>query len=260
MANDPNSPSADAGLSAPRTGNHTSGLCRPLPQESTRAALLARVADLEGRLATLPALEQAKGALMATYGISADAAFALLRFHSQNRNVKVRAIAAQLTTLMCAGPGSAEAIIRFDRLLDEVTRSLQPPPAPAGNGPAAGEGPASRRQLDAGNLDQVTLRAAAAAPPGIIIAGNAPGLPLVCANDAFTEITGYPTTKILGRNCRFLQGGGVDGRSLVGDGVGVNASEAGDRRGFDAEADLDLVHQDLDPAAEGFDHLCGGPG
>ena len=63
--------------------------------------MLAKVAALEGKLLTLPAIEQAKGALMVTYGITADAAFALLRFHSQNRNVKVRAIAAQLTALMC---------------------------------------------------------------------------------------------------------------------------------------------------------------
>jgi len=68
MANDPNSPPAGGAVSAQRTGNHTpgEGLFQPSPQNSTRAALLARVADLEGKLATLPALEQAKGALMAT--------------------------------------------------------------------------------------------------------------------------------------------------------------------------------------------------
>ena len=207
---------SSGGAVFPRAGNHPSGdgLCRPLPQEPTRAALLARVAALEGKLATLPAVEQAKGALMATYGLTADAAFALLQFHSQNRNVKVRAIAAQLTTLMCDSSSGAEAIIRFDRLLDEVTRPLQPPPglnAPSKRAPARAEGdPTSLPQVDPGGLDRVTLLAVAAAPPGITIAGNAPDLPLMYANDAFTEITGYPGTEILGRNCRFLQGAETD--------------------------------------------------
>jgi PAS domain S-box-containing protein len=169
---------------------------------------------LEGKLATLPALEQAKGALMATYGITADAAFALLQFHSQNRNVKVRAIAAELTTLMCDSSSGAEAIIRFDRLLDEVTRPLPPSPgltAPAHRAVVRAEGGAAALpQVDTGELDRVTLLAVAAAPPGITIAGNAPDLPLMYANDAFTEITGYPVPEILGRNCRFLQGAETD--------------------------------------------------
>jgi hypothetical protein len=94
-----------------------------LSREPTRAELLAQVAALEGKLASLPAIEQAKGALMVTYGITADAAFAVLRFHSQTRNVKVRAIAAQLPTLMCSTPSSAEAICRCPG-----DQSREPPP------------------------------------------------------------------------------------------------------------------------------------
>jgi len=41
-------------------------------------------------------IEQAKGALMLTFGLSADAAFALLTWHSQRSNRKVREIAADL--------------------------------------------------------------------------------------------------------------------------------------------------------------------
>ena len=41
-------------------------------------------------------IERAKGALMLTFGLSADAAFALLTWHSQRSNRKVRAIAADL--------------------------------------------------------------------------------------------------------------------------------------------------------------------
>ena len=93
---------------------------------TSRVELLARVAALESKLTTLPAIEQAKGALMAAYGITADAAFAQLRFHSQNRNVKVRAIAAQLITMLCDSP-SSKAITRVERFLGGVARRVQPP-------------------------------------------------------------------------------------------------------------------------------------
>lgn len=183
--------------------------------EPTRAELLVRVAYLENKLVTLPAIEQVKGALMVTYGLSADAAFNLLRFHSQNRNVKVRAIAGQLTTLMSTSSSSTEAIARFDRLLDEVAESLQSSVildererlAQAASASAA---VAAWPQIPAAELPAVMLRAVATAPPGITIVGNSLDMPLVYANDAFTEMTGYPVKEILGRNCRFLQGAGTD--------------------------------------------------
>ena len=34
--------------------------------------------------------------------------------------------------------------------------------------------------------------------------------PIVYCNDAFVKLTGYPREEILGRNCRFLQGGDTD--------------------------------------------------
>jgi PAS domain S-box-containing protein len=187
--------------------------------EPTRRDLLAQVAALQGRLASLAAIEQAKGALMVTYGITADAAFDLLRFHSQHRNVKIRVIAAQLTTLLSTSPTSTEAITRFDRLLDDVPRNPQIPARPTGpadarpdRGPrsAASEWPHGRR----GELPADALPAVAIPPPGITIAGNAPDLPLMYANDAFTDLTGYPVGDVLGRNCRFLQGPGTDPRAI----------------------------------------------
>ncbi len=42
-------------------------------------------------------IEQAKGMLMAVYGITADAAFELLRWRSQEANVKLRLLAEQIT-------------------------------------------------------------------------------------------------------------------------------------------------------------------
>ena len=100
------------------------------PAESTRDDLLAQLAVMQGKLATLAVIEQAKGALMVTYGLTADEAFELLRFHSQTRNVKLRAIAAQLTARLSSTPTSTRAITQFDRLIDDVTRSLQTPARP----------------------------------------------------------------------------------------------------------------------------------
>lgn len=191
------------------SGVDIAGILAPMPAaQPTRAELLARVAALEGKLLSLPAIEQAKGALMVTYGLSADAAFALLRFHSQQRNVKVRAIAAQLTALMSANESSSQATVQFDRLLDDVSRHLQI----TSGGNATGGRLADRSvagvtpEIDADEMSEVTLQAVATAPPGITIAGYGPDRPLIYANDAFTEMTGYREADVLGRNCRFLQG------------------------------------------------------
>jgi hypothetical protein len=48
------------------------------------------------------AIEQAKGALMLTYGITDDVAFRLLCGISQNHNVKVRDVAEELTSRMAS--------------------------------------------------------------------------------------------------------------------------------------------------------------
>jgi PAS domain S-box-containing protein len=51
-------------------------------------------------------IEQVKGVLCVVYRIDADAAFALLRWRSQETNVKLRALAEQLMTdFMCVGGG-----------------------------------------------------------------------------------------------------------------------------------------------------------
>jgi PAS domain S-box-containing protein len=215
--------SPDAGFDAsdfpaPVVVTDISELLGPVIGEPTRVELLARVTALEGKLATLPAIEQAKGALMATYGLTADAAFALLRFHSQHRNMKIRAIAAQLTTLMSTAVTGAEAIARFNRLLDQVSEDMSTavaPPTQTQNASVAGPDEVLAPVIAPEELPEVTLRAVAAAPPGITIVGNDPDLPVVYANDAFTEITGYPMGQVLGRNCRFLQGPDTDPRDVT---------------------------------------------
>lgn len=51
------------------------------------------------------AIDQAKGALMTIYGISADKAFELLTWQSQNANIKVRLLAEQLVRDLASGIG-----------------------------------------------------------------------------------------------------------------------------------------------------------
>jgi len=73
--------------------------------------------------ATAPVIEQAKGALMAVYGLTPDAAFDLLRWHSQNRNIKVRDLAAALTASLQSGAlASAANNLLLDELLNSVER------------------------------------------------------------------------------------------------------------------------------------------
>lgn len=55
--------------------------------------LRLQLAQLKEKLASQPVIEQAKGMLMQTYGLSADDAFDLLRMLSQNSNVRLRWIA-----------------------------------------------------------------------------------------------------------------------------------------------------------------------
>ncbi|GFG53969.1 antitermination regulator [Mycolicibacterium agri] len=64
------------------------------PSEETRAAIITEaVAEITENRATI---EQAKGILMLVYRIHADAAFDLLKWRSQETNVKLRALAEQL--------------------------------------------------------------------------------------------------------------------------------------------------------------------
>lgn len=57
------------------------------------------------------------------------------------------------------------------------------------------------------NVLHLRNRALEAAGNGIVIAdAKHPDTPLLYANPAFIEITGYPYSEIVGRNCRFLQG------------------------------------------------------
>jgi AmiR/NasT family two-component response regulator len=65
----------------------------------------SRYARLLARLATMPAIEQAKGILMAQTGCSPDQAFDMLRRASQRSNTPVRELAEQIVEKASASVG-----------------------------------------------------------------------------------------------------------------------------------------------------------
>jgi PAS domain S-box-containing protein len=169
-----------------------------------------------------PTIEQAKGIVMASFDLTDEQAFNLLRLHSSYSNVKLRDVAA--------------AVVQG--IADPVLAALPPRPRVAGVLAAlAGDRlpvlPVPRGGLSAPDLDRAAqsvskgiasadlprtlVRAIAGAGLSITIADFlAPDHPLVYANDAFAKLTGYPADDIVGSNCRFLQGPDTD-RAAVAD-------------------------------------------
>ena len=91
----------------------------PEMQAETTAAADAAVA---ASAATRDTIEQAKGILMLGYGLDPDAAFAMLKWWSRNRNVKVREVAERLIQVAREGHVSHPGLRRLlDALLDDLT-------------------------------------------------------------------------------------------------------------------------------------------
>lgn len=63
---------------------------------------------------------------------------------------------------------------------------------------------------DQGQFPEVLMRAVNAATNGIVITSSEDDQPIVYCNPAFEQLTGYQSSEILGRNCRFLQGEDTD--------------------------------------------------
>src|SRR5690349_3897361 len=103
------------------------------PTQPTPTDLLVQLATLQGKFANMAAIEQAKGALMFLYGLTADASFDLPQLHSRNQNVSVSTVALQLTSLLSAG---AETITQFDRLIDTGDWPATRDPVPEGRTPS----------------------------------------------------------------------------------------------------------------------------
>ncbi|SPM29148.1 putative regulatory protein, partial [Mycobacterium terramassiliense] len=95
--------------------------------EARQEVLDAALPDLfENRAA----IEQAKGVLMYVYRVSAEQAFRVLQWRSQETNVKLRSLAKQLlnevTTLMAPAPAAQN---QFDHLLLTVHERIPDEPA-----------------------------------------------------------------------------------------------------------------------------------
>lgn len=73
-------------------------------------------------------IEQAKGVLMFVYGVNADQAFRVLRWRSQETNVKIRALAEQLVAdVVPMGGALVQQRTRFDHLLLTIHERVAPP-------------------------------------------------------------------------------------------------------------------------------------
>lgn len=89
----------------------------------------AAIADFTAHRAVI---EQAKGILMVTYNISAERAFDILIWRSQETNIKVRKLATQIIDDFTHQlQQTAEVRERADHLLLTAHRRVQPVPSPA---------------------------------------------------------------------------------------------------------------------------------
>jgi len=76
--------------------------------------------------------------------------------------------------------------------------------------------------------------------PMVVSDPRLPDAPIVLANRAFLELTGYTKEEVLGRNCRFLQGAGTDPKD-------VEAIRSGLDAGHDVEVELVNYRKDGTP-------------
>jgi hypothetical protein len=77
-------------------------------------------------------IDQAKGVLIVVYGVDADTAFELLRWHSQHRNVKLRSLSEGLVHLFAEGiPDAAALRHRVSAYVDPGDDGEGPPGPPA---------------------------------------------------------------------------------------------------------------------------------
>ncbi|MER7174430.1 PAS and ANTAR domain-containing protein [Streptomyces mesophilus] len=87
----------------------------PVAKEASEAA----ERDIERARATQATIDQARGILMALYGIDADLAFRVLRRHSQHTNTKLRDLAEIIVEAAPNTPGEPQA-----GLHKRITRAL----------------------------------------------------------------------------------------------------------------------------------------
>lgn len=86
----------------------------PTPEQAQEDLVTARLAEISGNRASI---EQTKGMLMLVYNISDHAAFNLLRWLSQEANVKLRALAERIAEDFRGAGLTPSAQSEFDHLL-----------------------------------------------------------------------------------------------------------------------------------------------
>ena len=159
--------------------------------------------------ATRSGIDQAKGIVMAAFDLDAEQAFALLRWHSSHTNRKLRDLSEALIDRLAA----ADPQIALRQRLSDVFTGLGSPPRPVvgRTRPALEPDLATAGLIPQALLPGILTRAAQEASVAITVADViAADQPLVYANPAFQRLTGYAPSDIIGRNCRFLQGGQHD--------------------------------------------------
>lgn len=111
---------AEAELPVAQLDGYYIDLTEDFAQAASEEATEAVAASAEHRAT----IEQAKGSLMLAYGLDADQAFAMLRWWSRNKNMKVRDIADHLTQVSSAGE-LTDGTLR--RSVDNLLHDASPP-------------------------------------------------------------------------------------------------------------------------------------
>jgi PAS domain S-box-containing protein len=95
----------------------------PLSDQDREDLVTAKLAEITEQRA---GIEQAKGMLMLIYGISDDAAFDLLRWLSQEANIKLRLLAEQITEDFRGIGPALTSQSKFDHLLMTAHSRIRP--------------------------------------------------------------------------------------------------------------------------------------
>ncbi|MEU7632594.1 PAS and ANTAR domain-containing protein [Nocardia sp. NPDC049220] len=93
-------------------------------EENRREAVDDLLPDLVDARAVI---EQAKGIIMFVYGLNAEHAFGVLRWRSQETNIKIRVLSEQLVSdVVAAGGALTQQRTRFDHLLLTIQQRVAP--------------------------------------------------------------------------------------------------------------------------------------
>jgi ANTAR domain/PAS fold len=94
----------------------------PLPEQAHEDLVTAKLGEIAGNRA---GIEQAKGMLMLLYGIDDDSAFNLLKWLSQEANVKLRPLAEQIAQDLCTAGPRISSRYEFDQVLLSAHRRVR---------------------------------------------------------------------------------------------------------------------------------------